>query len=398
MKGRRRNAIVGVVVVLGFLVSANVVTAQEPEVDFKAVAERLVNQSAAVQEGDVVLIRGTTGNMELLEHTAVQVRKRGAFPLLTLTTDDLVRRMYEEVPAKYDAQDPTLGLKLANIVDAIITVTAEENPNLLAKVPAERIAARNKTFEAVYKAMLSRNIRMVGLGNALYPTEATARQHGMSRSELATIFWNGVNVDQAELEQIGDTLKTYLAAGKEVRITRENGTDLRMRIEHRPVHVSDGVISSEDIRTGGAACQVWLPAGEVFLAPVPGTAEGTVVIDRHFFRGQEIRGLRMTFKGGKMSSMTAASGLEPLKKLYDSCGGDKDEFAAIDIGINPNVRIPPNSRLVAWMASGMISVGVGSNIWAGGTNASEFGLYVHLPGGTLTVDGRELIENGALQP
>lgn len=397
MKGWSRHTLVSLVLVLGCLTTVGVATAGERDVDLAAVAKKLVSQSAAIQEGDIVLVHGTTDNIELLEHVAVHVRQRGAFPLLTVTTDDLQRRMYDEVPAKYDKQTPELDLKLAAIADAVIMVSAEQNPDLLADVPAARLAARAKAFAEVYNAMLARNVRLVGFGNALYPTDATARQHGISRSQLATIFWDGVNVDQAELESIGDTIRTYLTAGKNLHITHANGTDLTMRIERRPVHVSDGVISAQDVRTGGAACQVWLPAGEVFLAPVPGTAEGTVVIDRHLYRNQEIRDLRLTFKAGKMTSMTAASGLAPLKELYDSCGRDKDEFAAVNIGINPNVKIPSDSKMVAWMASGMISLGVGSNVWAGGTNDSDFGLYVHLPAADLRVDGRALVQKGTLQ-
>ena len=173
---------------------------------------------------------------------------------------------------------------------------------------------------------------------------------------------------------------------------------LSLRIERRPVHVSTGTITEEMIRKGGPACQTWLPAGEVFLAPVPGTAEGTVVVDRHVFRGREIRGLRLKFENGKLTSMTAQTGLEPLKQLFDASGPGKDLFAAFDVGVNPKIRITGDSKMMAWMASGMITVGIGNNVWAGGGNACDFDLFTHLPGSTLTVDGRTLIENGALKP
>jgi len=121
-------------------------------------------------------------------------------------------------------------------------------------------------------------------------------------------------------------------------------------------------------------------------------------VDRHYFRGKEIRGLRLEFQAGRLASMTAQSGIEPLKRLYDACGAGKDRFAALDVGVNPNVRIPPDSRMVAWMASGMVTVGVGTNKWAGGDVSSDFALFTHLPMATLEVDGRKLIDKGTLQP
>ena len=397
MKGRTRHVSVGAVLVLGVLAAATAATAGEGGADFEAIAQRMVNQCAAVQEGNMVWIHGTVDRMELLENIAVDVRKRGAFPLLSVTTDDLVRRTYDDVPAKYDSQTPELDLKLARMVDAAIIVTADEKPALLADVPAERIAARRKAHEAVYNTMLKRNVRLVALGNGLYPTAALASQFGMSQGELATIFWDGVNVDYRRLQAAADTVRTYLAAGNTVRITGDNGTDIQMNIKGRAVHVNDGVISPDDVRTGGAACQAWLPAGEVFLTPISGTAEGTVVIDRHFFHGREIRGLRMNFVNGKLTSMTAESGLKPLKTFYNACGAGRDELSSIDIGVNPNVRVPSDSRMVAWMASGMITIGIGANTWAEGDNASEFALYTHLPNSTLSVDGKTLVDSGVLK-
>ena len=115
-------------------------------------------------------------------------------------------------------------------------------------------------------------------------------------------------------------------------------------------------------------------------------------------RGREILGLTLTFKAGKLTSMTAKSGLEPLQALYDASGPGKELFGFIDIGINPNVRLLPDSRLVAFMPAGMVTVGVGGNTWAGGENEAPFALNGFLPGSTFKVDGQVLVEGGALKP
>ena len=73
-----------------------------------------------------------------------------------------------------------------------------------------------------------------------------------------------------------------------------------MRIENRQVLVSDGSLSDEDLSKGYASSQVYLPAGEVFLSPVKGTAEGKVVVDRLFYQDKEINGLTLIFQKGKL--------------------------------------------------------------------------------------------------
>src|SRR5689334_16926536 len=91
-----------------------------PPTDLEKLAERLVTQSAGVKEGEVVLVSGGPENIELLEDIAVQVRKVGAFPLVTVGTDRMAKRMYTDVPAKYDSQTNQRDLKLADVIDVEI--------------------------------------------------------------------------------------------------------------------------------------------------------------------------------------------------------------------------------------------------------------------------------------
>jgi aminopeptidase len=366
-------------------------------VDYEALAQKLVNQCAKIHEGEIVFINGGVGNLELLEDIAVNVRKLGAFPLVTIGSDRITRRMYTEVPVKYDNQIPELSLKLLSFVTSIISVDYSETPSLLADIPPERFVAISKASEPVNELLVNRKVKGVSLGNGLYPTEAQAKQFGLTLKELSDIFWNGVNVDYPKLEATGKAVKTILSGGKEVQITNANGTDIMMRIESRQVFVSDGSLSDEDLQRGYAASQVYLPAGEVYLAPVTGSAEGKIVVDRLFYQDKEITGLTLTFQKGKLTSMTAKSGIEPFKAIYDAAESGKEEFAFIDLGINPDVHIKPGSKLVAWMPTGMITVGIGNNIWAGGGNKNPFSYSFFLPGSTIKVDGKVLVENGILK-
>ncbi|GAH41499.1 unnamed protein product, partial [marine sediment metagenome] len=115
------------------------------------------------------------------------------------------------------------------------------------------------------------------------------------------------------------------------------------------------------------------------------------------YQGQDIRDLTLTFEAGKLVSMTAESGLERLQAMYDAAGPGKDLFAVVDAGLNPNVRIPSGSQMVGWMPAGMVTIGFGTNTWAGGGNSANFALYGHLPGSTLKVDGKIVVENGSLK-
>jgi leucyl aminopeptidase (aminopeptidase T) len=162
--------------------------------------------------------------------------------------------------------------------------------------------------------------------------------------------------------------------------------------------VSDGVISDEKRKQGGAACWTYLPAGEVFVSTAPGTAEGRVVVDRLFYKGKEIDDLILGVKSGKVVSLEARANADELRADFQAAAEGKDRFGVIDVGVNPNVRPPAGGKVQASMQAGMISVNVGNDTWAGGDDNSPFGLAGFLAGGTLTVDGKEVVEKGELKP
>ena len=106
----------------------------------------------------------------------------------------------------------------------------------------------------------------------------------------------------------------------------------------------------------------------------------------------------MTFAAGKLTSITGSGpGFEPLKALYDAAGEGKDLFAVVDLGINPNVKLPASSAVGTWVPAGTVSVGIGNNIWAGGDNKSTYTYYISIPGTSVTLDGKPIIENGQLK-
>lgn len=381
----------------GYVTNAQSTGASSANADLEKVAAELVNNCAGITEGEIVMVSGGVKDMELLENIAVNVRKKGAFPLITVNSDRLTRKMYTEVPEKYDSQAPELGMHIVKFITAQIAVSAGETPDLLADIPPERFKTRNEAGKPIRDYIEQNPIKMVALGNGMYPTQANADEFGISLDQLTEIFWSGVNVDYEKLSATGKKLESQLANGNELEITNKNGTSLKVKVNDCPTFCSDGIIGEEDIKKGHAGYSVYLPAGEVYLAPVSGTANGKVVVDHLTVMGKTVEGLVMEFKNGKMVSMDAKTNLELLKKYYKTDEKGMDEFSLIDFGINPNVVIPEGSKLLAWMPAGMVTVGVGNNTWAGGSNDASNGLNFFIPGSTVKLDGKTLIDNGKLK-
>lgn len=367
-----------------------------PSADLKAVANTMV-RAGMVGTGDKVQISGSVRDNQLLENLAVETMKAGGQPLITVFSEQLGRRAYDEVPASYDSQPQTLGMALVNTFDVQLSVDVGESENIMAGVPAARIAARAAANQPVVEAFLKRGVRSVNLGNGLYPTATLAGHLGKTQAEMTSIFWKAAVVSPDTIRAKGEAIRSALAAAKQVSLSSANGTNITFGVMADKGFVSDGAITADKVKQGSAATQTWLPAGELLVPVALGTAEGKVVVDKLTFQGTTIEGLTLAFSKGALTSMTAKSGLDALKALYDASSGGKEQFSYIDVGLNPEAKLSTNTGRIVWMAPGGMTIGMGDNTGWGGTNVSSFGLAGSVDAATLSVDGKALIENGTLK-
>ena len=369
--------------------------ATEAASDTAALAERIVGKVANVKEGEVVDISGPPSELALLEDLVVAARRRGAFPILSVWTEALDRRLLAATPEKYDSQRPKVAIAMARLVDVHISLPAARDPKLYADVKSERFAVWTKGMQPAVDIFRKRNVRSVDLSNGLAPSASRAKELGLSEAELTKLFWNGVGADYGAIEVKAHALRDALARGSELHVTHPNGTDLRLKVKGRKVFASDGTISDADVKAGGPAVQVWLPACDVFVNAVPGSAEGKVVDDRALYEGKEIIGLTAEVKAGKVTSLSAKAGLDAVKSRYDAAGPGKSQFAVFNLGCNP--AITSGGKLETYMGAGMVSLTIGQDVWAGGTNNVAFGFAFQLPGTTVTLDGKPIVEGGTLK-
>lgn len=365
-------------------------------VDYDALAERVISESAAVREGELVQVQGTVADRPLMEALAIAVRRRGAFPLLTLTSSKLGRDMYLRVPEKYDAQPPKFELGLAEIISVLIDLVPESD-EFHSGVPPERIARLFEGRTGLHLRLHQRRIRHITIGNESYPSRARAEHWGIPYEKLERNYWGGLNTDSAVITARATWMREKLAHARLVEVTNPNGTHVTMNLAGRKILINDGLMTAEKMAAGGGALETWLPAGELLTTPVIGSVNGTIVVDRMLFQDTRVEGLRVELVDGKLTKLTAKAGLDGIKRYYDAGGPGKEQFSALDIGLNPNVEYVPEAWLNSSVAAGMILLGVGSNAWAGGENEVSLGILLYVPGSTLLVDGEPLIADGVLK-
>ena len=374
----------------------SVADSSEPSMSYMPIAAQLATRNLGVKPGELVLVAGTPEQMRLLEDIAVQVRKAGGWPVITVGSDRLTRLSYDSIPVERDGDVPEANLALSKTFPAMIALEGAQSDTNLRHVPPERLEARAKAAQPVVAQINRLSRRIVMLGNGMFPTEENARNQGLSRDELERQFWAGVGVDPQAMASAGESVRAALRTGKAVRITSPAGTDLTLTLVGNQPYFSDGAITAEDAKGGPQAQTVWLPAGEVYVRVGAGSANGTIVADRLTFEGEEIEGLRLEVKDGRVTNMTATKGLDRFKARFDAASPGKDAITVLDIGVNPNMTIPADSKLRTFVPAGMVTVFVGNDTWAGGQNAASLNVPMFLTGAQVTIDGKPIVEGGKL--
>lgn len=240
--------------------------------------------------------------------------------------------------------------------------------------------------ETVSRALQHTDIALLVTKKSLSHTVArrmACEQHGVRIASMPGVDGERidalVDIDYDEMGRRGREIFDRLAGGREVRLASPGGTDLRFRIEGR-VPLLDGGIFDFPGAFGN------LPAGEVYLAPVEGTANGVLVVDGSMAGiGALAEPIRIVIREGRaigISSPELARMLEP----YGELGRNVAEFG---IGINPAACVVGNI-LEDEKAIGTAHVAFGRNAGFGGT----VDVPVHLDGIVLNprvwVDGKEI--------
>ncbi len=397
------RAILGLAAVLAAGLMPRSGEAQSAAPDTDAIARTIVTQNLGITVGEKVLIFGPVREMHLLEDLVFHVRNVGAFPHLVVTSDRLLERD-NAVPSRYDDVTDAFELALVDLVDVELVVAPDWHPSILAGLSPERLAARTAAFQPIINRTRERGTRFLEIGNGLSPIDWRAEQVGMSMDDLSSMFWSGISIDYAELGRKGAAVAKRLESGRDVLVTHPDGTDLRFRIDGRPVFVNDGVVSEADRDRGGAAILAWLPAGEVYTTAVAGTANGVLMIPRKAYLddpspASEIRNLQIEFRDGRVVSMTGDGlGFANYKARYDAAGEGRDAFGALDIGLNPRIRLPEGNGYGSFLPEGDVTMGFGNDIVFGGENDADWGDVHFMQGATVTIDGEPLVQDGRLMP
>jgi leucyl aminopeptidase (aminopeptidase T) len=194
--------------------------------------------------------------------------------------------------------------------------------------------------------------------------------------------------DLSEVRRRGWALSGFLNGGAEARITCRHGSDLRIGLEGRLSIVDAGELGSR-----GAFGN--LPCGEAFIAPVEGTAEGTLVVDGSIAEvGLLDTPTSLTIRGGHLTDTTGSDGAA-LMELLGAHGEDGTNVAELGIGTNEEALLTGNI-LEDEKILGTCHLAFGASAAIGGTVQVPVHIDCVVLEPTIEVDGETIVSAGEL--
>jgi aminopeptidase len=332
----------------------SVATIAQEKPDYQSIAEKVVGQSLAVKSGEVVIVSGTPAELELIEALVVEIAKAGGHYSIDLELPTADHRVLLETPVEYLQMLNPYPLFQARVADCYIYAASLQDPTLFSDVPEEKLAAirsKNMVLREAFKRVKNRAVYIGQTGGI--PSESYAELVGMNYADMLDNFWKGIDTDYELMRVDGEVLKNYLKPGSVIRVSSKEGTSLTFKLASLDARTNCGNCSQ--INTEGGMTATWLPAGEVYSCVDPTSANGVLVIPHHFYLGEVITNLTISFENGLISNLTGEGNIDKLVEAINSNVITNNCLSLVDIGINRDRTYAKGSPYASWEMAGMLT-------------------------------------------
>lgn len=348
-------------------------------------AKVLVDHSLSIKARERVLITVAEAGMPLGKAVYLEVLKRGAYPLFDIEPTGMAYGFYTHADEWQLSYVPTEIIKTKiKWADAYVRIYTENNSRELAQIDPDKMAKRSKLLRPLMDPMIDSDRWIL----TEYPTDGTAQEAGVSTDWLREFYFDACLVDYKKMKRELKGLEKLMDAGSEIHV-RGKMTDLHVNIKGRLAQACYGERN--------------IPDGECFLAPVTNGVNGEVYLDLPTLAyGQEVSGIHLEFKDGKVINAQAERGEVALLKMLETDLGARylGEFA---IGANFNIKQAMLNTLFDEKIGGTIHMALGRSYRekrGGGENESAIHWDIvkdmRLPGSVLTIDGKVVLHEGKL--
>jgi leucyl aminopeptidase (aminopeptidase T) len=294
-------------------------------------SRQVVQKSLRLRWKDVFEIYTYPPTIPLAEALALEARRAGSDTHITLMTDDLWFTSMEELPARWLRTPSPAEYALNSAITADIYLGGPRDARRFKSIPTEKFAANEVGGTRQREPRYQRKVRHVDLPvGRVCPERAEA--YGLDYEKWEKNYYSALEVDLREIQRAASKWIKKLRGHRKMQIHSEAGTDLRITAKPIPPLVDDGIVGPSDIRRGFS--ETTLPAGKILWSVNQSSAEGEVhSTDPVIILGRAVRGLHLSFRGGRVTDWESDSHSELLDKVFANANWETN-LGWISLGLN----------------------------------------------------------------
>ena len=329
-------------------------------------------------------------------------------------------------PGRFDAMIPLLREKIQAADGEYLGTISVDTANWPGEWRTDFVnGTNNKSADAMAEYLKNVDIAIMMPGaNVTHPPYLAMQKVLQGGSGRTVHFhWSGAySLDGAEMPVTEDVDKVYqnallntdyhnisvlhqffeeAARRNAIHVTTPLGTDITFSMGDRPVTKQNGDASK--IRTSYAKNlidrEIELPAGAIRVAPIEETVNGVIAFPDAEWNGQDVKGLKLTFKAGKVVGISASSGLEAVKEELRIAGSAGQWFREFALGFNPLLKIPQiGPRWIPYYGygAGVVRLSLGDNTELGGKVSGGYVRWNFFTDATVSIGDRQIVVDGAM--
>lgn len=264
-----------------------------------------------------------------------------------------------------------LAKKVILVTIPVGKVHGEEPPELTARIMRECDAAllittKSLTHTNARKKATERGVRIASMPCITFETACRA-----------------IPVDYKKVARLNKKLLQAFSGARTIIVRTAKGTHFAFGLS-RPFLVDSGIYTKK-----GAFGN--LPAGEVFVAPKEGSANGVVVIDASIADKKLERPVKLFVRNGFVESISE----KWLDKLLRRFGKNAFNIAEFGVGTNPKAMIT-GSVLEDEKVLGTCHIALGNNTGLGGKIYAKCHIDGVLKKPTIYADKKIVVKNGRI--
>jgi leucyl aminopeptidase (aminopeptidase T) len=358
---------------------------------YDVLARNVLSSTLGIQANHDVIVETWDHGLPIADAFVYQLRELGARPMLLFEHEELFWKSLASITEEKLGKVGEHEWAAIEKAEGYVFIPGPSDIQKVWKNRSKFGAATSYNEEWYERAKKYRlKAARIGLG---YATRNRARAYKFSLSAWQRMLLAASTIDFAVLKDKVMKLKPQLRNGQ-VKITAPNGTNLTVRLAGREAYVEDCIVDEDDLGHGRNVANI--PGGNILVCPDESYAEGTVVCDRPTpYMGRWVSSVRFNFKNGELTEYQASLNKDFLRFSYEKASGEKNRIAAIGLGVNPKARI---GFLQDSIASGVVTVAIGSNDDLGGANKTDFYFPGILTKATISVDDNPIVKDGRLVP